>query len=184
MKLLDVVYEVVVKNKEMYDKGAHQLVYPSQRNPNILYKVGHEGDLIHWVKIFKKHPKLFPKVYGKIKTGDFPHKGMDGKTRGYIKRDYIPVEKLDTKSFLKVFNQIDEYCISNPLQYYIRNFNDNMDYLVNLGRRIQLKDPNLLNQYVEFINLVDSIYKIDGSADLHKDQFGYDLSGKLKCLDI
>ncbi len=182
MRLLDIIYEII--DKDMYDRGAHQLVYPSQHDPNILYKVGHEGDLEHWVKLFKKYPNLFPKIYGKIKTGNFPVKGMNGKTREYIKRDYIAVEKLDTRSFLKLFNEIDEYCISNPFQYYLRNYSDNIDYIIDLGRRIYLKDSELYNQYVDFINLVDSIYKIDSSADLHKDQFGYDVDGKLKCLDI
>ena len=35
-----------------------------------------------------------------------------------------------------------------------------------------------------FINLIDQIIEIYPSADVHKNQFGYDVEGNLKCLDI
>ena len=184
MKLVDILSEIIVKDKEMFNRGANQFVYPSHNNPDILYKVGHEGKLEHWVTLFKSHPDLFPKVYGDIKTGTFPVKGFNGKKTGEVKRDYIAVEKLDTKTFLKVFNEIDSYCVSNSFLYCIKNFDNSMDFLVKLGKYIYKNNSVLFNQYADFINLVDAIYKIYGKADLHKDQFGYDKTGKLKCLDI
>ena len=80
MKLLDVIFEVVVTNKEMLGKGKDHVVYDYKSDPTKViksawgvdkgqYKYGAESNrhLVDLnsdhIEIFLKYPNLFPKVY-------------------------------------------------------------------------------------------------------------------------
>ena len=58
------VDEIATKEKELVGKGAFHNVYPSNKNPNIVYKIGFDEDVNGWVDLFKSRPDIFPKVYG------------------------------------------------------------------------------------------------------------------------
>lgn len=184
MKLLSNLFEVLIKDKEMVGQGAYHKVYPSGHNPNIVYKVGRKYTLEGWVDMFKEFPSLFPKVYGDIKTLTIPIKGFNNEIIKKIDVEYIAIEKLNTKKFIQFYNEIDLYFVENDLLYYIRRYEDSGDVFLDVGYKIHDKNPKLYNDYIDFISLVDSIYEIKPSADLHKHQFGYDTNGEIKCLDI
>lgn len=180
MKLISIINEMIAKQKDVIGKGAFHSIYPSIKNPDIVYKIGYNPDKMKlWVELFNEFPDLFPKTYGDIKSFKFDVKGFNGsvikKKMGY----YIAVEKLDTKSFLNFWNQIDELCVDNEFQHYLKYYD--LDEMYNLAEKIK---PELLDQFIEFVNLVDTIYEIKPSADLHKDQFGIDKDNKIKCLDV
>ncbi len=180
MKLL----EILIKDKEMVGQGAFHKVYPSGHNPNIVYKVGRKGTLQDWVDMFKEYPSLFPKIYGDIKTLTIPIKGFNNQVMGKIDVEYIAIEKLNTKKFIQFYNEIDLYFVENDLLYYLRRYDESVDVFLEVGVEMSEKNPRLYNDYVDFINLVDFIYEIKPSADLHKHQFGYNSNGEIKCLDI
>ena len=184
MKLMSIINEMVTKEKILIGRGAFHSIYPSVNNPNIVYKVGYGADRMNsWVELFNEHPDLFPKTYGVIKTFKFDvEKGIDGSVIKQKTGYYIAVEKLNTKSFFRFWNQIDELCIDKKFHHYLRYF----DYgdMHNLGKRVKNIKPELLDQFIDFVNLVDTIYEIKPSADLHVDQFGIDKDGKIKCLDV
>ena len=56
--------------------------------------------------------------------------------------------------------------------------------LVNLGQIIRTENPKLYDAYQRFHYLIESVYEIVPTADIHNNQFGYDKEGVLKCLDI
>ncbi len=185
MKLTKIFYDVLVEaDKELIGKGSYHRVYPSKHNPNIVYKVGRTDVLEKWVYIFKENPSLFAKIYGDIKKTKFPIKGFDNKVITMIEMGYVTVEKLDTKKFVKIYNEIDLYFVDNTFQYYLNRFDFFQDMFYGVGEKINKDNPELFDKYVELLNLITSIYEIKPSADLHKNQFGYDSNGILKCLDI
>lgn len=173
-----------IYNKQMLGRGAYQRAYPSITNPDIIYKVGYEGDLLHWVKIFKKYPDLFVRIYGKIKTTVVPIKNFQGAVISKEPRDYVAVEKVDTERFVNFFHDVEMYFKENTFQHYIRNYQTSMEQFIFVGKKIKQLKPELLDDYVDFINLIYKITKIYPEADLHKDQFGYDKNNKIKCFDI
>jgi hypothetical protein len=186
MKLMSVINEMVTKEKDLFGRGAWHLVYPSKNNPDIVYKIGFNLDIMkQWVGLFNEHPDFFPKTYGNIKESKFNIKGFNGKVIEKKTGYYIAVEKLDTKSFLKFWNEIDLIFLPRDFQQFLRYFkNYDMDEIYNLAEKVKTLKPEFMDQFIEFVNLVDSIYEIKPSSDLHRNQFGIDKEGKMKCLDL
>ena len=178
--------EVVTRNKEPYNWGATHNIYKTS-DPNKLIKVGTENNVNEWYDIFKSRPDLFVKVY---KRGITNFKFKNGEISN---ANYVMVEKLDTKTFKSMWhqfslavknyeNEISQYD-HNSFQYYITRIEGNMDFIRGVAKSLEYNHI-LHNKFVEFINLLLDLYEIKSTADVHSDQFGIDIQGKIKCLDI
>jgi NurA-like 5'-3' nuclease len=187
MKLVSVINEIIGKEKEMVGRGAYHRIYPSKKNPNIVYKLGDERIVKRWYDIFVSHPDFFPKVYGEIKKTKFPIKNNWNQVVDVKDVAYVTLEKVNTNDFIKFYNEIDTFFVEISLRKVLQTFTNDetiMDYIISVGKEIKKLKPELMDRYYEFINLVHSVYEILPSADLHENQFGYDNDGKLKCIDI
>ncbi len=61
MKLIDILNEIVTREKKALGKGAQHKIYPHPTNPDVVYKVGQYHIMYDWVPVFKAHPIYFPK---------------------------------------------------------------------------------------------------------------------------
>jgi len=97
------------------------------------------------------------------------------------------VEKLDTKTFNDFIEELYEFDLgTSPLAalfsvYLKGRYGDEvMTFLDNVKREA----PHMYDKCVELFDLVVKIWEVVPEFDLHLFQFGYDKTGKLKCLDI
>jgi hypothetical protein len=190
MKLISILNEIVTREKKALGKGLNHKIYPHPTNPDLVYKVGQYHVMYEWVPIFKAHPDIFPKVYGDIKSNVITFKDSLGKK---VKREasWILVEKLDAKTFNDFFEELDEidYEIrpySALFDVYLKGrYSDEVMAFLDIIKRVA---PYMYDRCVELLDLVDKVLdvtsKSDFRFDLHANQFGYDKTGKLKCLDI
>ena len=170
--------EIKTKEKPLIGSGASHKVYPSKKYPNIIYKIGGESSVDRWYETFKRFPEFFPKVYKKGTTM-IPY--YDGK----IRVSYVMLEKLETKTFEEFWDIIDEYFEGDSLLTMLMQYEFTYDRLIKMGELIKNNEgEEIFRKYIELIKLVDAIIELVGSPDIHKYQFGYDSSGKLKCLDV
>lgn len=171
--------EVRTRDKPMVGSGASHTVYPSRKYPNMVYKIGSISTVNKWYEMFSEFPEIFPKVYKKGVTM------IQYYNEGRIKVSYVLLEKLDTKTFEDFWDIIDEYFEGESLQMILMNFEFTYDKLIRTGDVIKKNEgEEVYRRYMELINMVDTIIELVGSPDIHKFQFGYDGTGKLKCLDI
>lgn len=186
MKLIGILNEIVTREKKALGKGFYHKVYPHPTNPDLVYKVGEYHVMYDWVPVFKAHPDLFPKVYGDIKSNVITFKDYFGKK---VKREasWILVEKLDTKTFNDLFEELDEVDLgmstfSTIMNIYLKGrYSDEvMTFLDNVKREA----PHMYDRCVELFDLAVKIWEVEPNWDVHMNQFGYDKDGKLKCLDI
>ncbi len=178
------VDELKTVEKDVVGSGSFHYVYPSKSNPNVVYKVGAEPTVKAWYEIFKEHPDLFPKVYkiGKI------NRPLDyaSKKKKTFSDFYVMVEKLNTKMFIDYWLKFRMYCnlLEINLDTIIVFFYERQEHIRDLLKIMKDNDDDVYYKFLEFMNLIDSVYELKASADLHKYQFGYDTNGVLKCLDI
>jgi hypothetical protein len=198
------VDEVATKEKELVGKGAFHNVYPSNKNPNMVYKIGFDEDVNGWVDLFKSRPDIFPKVYGtgyvniKLKkqvtnfswrTGEFkPITYNPGDT---VKVKYVGVERLDTEKARQHWNSLANVVSvmsGKSLQTYLTSLGmdeEMEEEFLSIGERIKETGNDFIyNIFVEFYNLIQSVYELKPVADVHVGNYGYDKDGNLKCLDI
>lgn len=199
------VDELATREKELVGKGAFHNVYPSKKNPNIVYKIGFDEDVNDWVKVFKNRPDIFPKIYGmghinvklekqvtnfSWRTGEFkPITYQPGDT---VRVAYVAIERLDTKKVVEHWHslaiKVGELSPSSTgLQTYLTSLglDDDLEQeFLSIGEKIKESDNNIYNIFVDFYNLITSVYEIRPRADVHIGNYGYDKEGKLKCLDI
>jgi len=71
-------------------------VYQSQKNPNVLFKAGDKNTVLRWVKIFRKFPKLFPKIFKVAQMHNEPD------------TYYVEIEKLNAPKAVQEWQYMDE----------------------------------------------------------------------------
>lgn len=181
-KILD---EIRVKEKTPYGWGTEHKIFPSQKHPDRLYKVGNKESVENWFEIFKSNKNMFPKVYG----------------AGYFKNNpdvkFVEIEKLDTKKVdeewttlefaLQEIGMLDEDLeYLDDILYATATGNYNTD---NILKKLKLTSPKnftLFKKWTDFISEVTRFLKSKGYEyfDVHRHNFGYDNSGNIKALDI
>ena len=198
------VDEIATKEKELVGKGSFHNVYPSNKNPNMVYKIGFDEDVNGWVDLFKSRPDIFPKVYGtghvniKLKkqvtnfswrTGEFkPITYNPGDT---VKVKYVGVERLNTEKAKQHWNSLANVVSvmsGKSLQTYLTSLGideEMEEEFLSIGEKIKETGNDFIyNIFVEFYNLIHSVYELKPVADVHVGNYGYDKDGNLKCLDI
>lgn len=186
MKLIDILNEIVTKEKKSLGQGRYHKLYPHPTNPDVLYKVGLYHVMYEWVPVFKAHPDLFPKVYGDIKSNVIMVKGYNGEK---YKREasWILVEKLDTKTFNDFFEELYEIDLGmSPLAalFNVHLKGRYSDVVMTFLDGVKREAPDMYDRCVELFDLTAKVLEVAPEFDLHAYQFGYDKTGKLKCLDI
>jgi hypothetical protein len=196
IKLTDILKEIYDKNLigPEYGEGGQHIVY--LYGDDKVIKFNHSGgELGYNAKILKKHPDVFPKVWD------------EGE-------DYIILDKLDDRKALKEISKIKSYLYSQsseipPKNSYIAKLSQKSRvkgpnyYDSNIIRVIynnlednelksQLKNElpsDLYNSLIEnYYPLIQKIKNLPWDEKYEKDinveNFGYDLKGNLKLLDI
>jgi hypothetical protein len=174
-------HEVQTKEKNKMGSGVWHIVYPSKKYPDKVYKIGSPGIVKSWINTFKENPNIFPNVYH-VGNGEY-----DGKN--YM---YVLLEKLNTKKLEKLWYLLDDisFEVYRNMDFdeivikYTYNHQIDPEYLTPIKKFIKEHYPNIYDQFIEIINLIDMVIKVKQYPDLHMGQFGYDNNGKLKCLDI
>jgi hypothetical protein len=187
MKLIDILNEIVTSEKKFLGKGINHKIYPHPTNPDVVYKVGQYHVMYDWVPVFKAHPDLFPKVYGDIKSNMITFKNYFGE-KERREASWILVEKLETETFITMFNDLDdydlgEYTATDIIRYFLHD-NRYGEKVMEFERNVKNILPHFYEKCVELFDLITNIWEIVPDADIHMNQFGYDKNGKLKCLDI
>ena len=181
------VTELGTKEKTPYGGGIEHRIYSSEKNPNILFKVGEKDVIFEWYELFLNNPNLFAKVYG---IGKIPNSDLY----------YVKIEKLDTKNFESKWDLMEESLEEIGILDIDRGESFSDIYL-NYGSDsekmkeviLNLKSHNL-NSYKFFIELLQLIKEAekaqnkflnkDTLIDAHKYNFGYSNDGKIKILDV
>lgn len=169
--------EIQTKEKDKVGKGVWHIVYPSKKYPDKVYKIGSPSTVVSWINQFKENPNIFPNVYH-VGKGEY-----NGK-----KYMYVLLEKLNTKKLENLWRLLDDisYEITSDdfddvVIKYTYEHHEKMDKVLDF---IQEKLPDIYDNTIELVKLIDDVMKIEKHPDLHMGQFGYDKNGKLKCLDI
>lgn len=170
--------EVVSKGKSEVGSGLFHKVFPSEKYPDKVFKVGPLKVVDNWVDIFNSHPDLFPKIYfvKRYRFHDVPYK-------------YVLMERLDVRRFETFWDVLDKVSVKvskRPIQYILSSilFNESGPTINLIKKYLDENIPEYSNDFIYLTELFDKIFEINKRADLHKLQFGYDKSGKIKCLDI
>jgi hypothetical protein len=179
IKLLDLLDELVTRQKDMLGQGLEHNVYPSN-DPNKVYKVGETRYVNKWVPIFKSRPDLFPIIY---KTGIY--KGDKDVT-------WVEMERLDTEQFEVDFDVLDS--IIEDVSNYdgvlgaIKSTEYNEKEWDKLYDNIKQQDPEIADFYTKLYNNVIQTKRFKkglfSTYDFHKGQFGYDEKNNVKMLDF
>jgi len=181
------VNELGTKEKEPFGSGLEHKIYPSLKDPNILFKVGEKDIIFEWYELFLNNPDLFAKVYG---IGKIPN------SQNY----FVKIEKLDTQKFesnwdsleesLEDIGVVDTDTGESFIDIYF-NFGSDSEKIKEI--LIKLKNYNIdsYNFFVELLTLIKNAEKKqneflnkDTIVDMHKYNLGYDKNGKLKFLDV
>lgn len=189
--------------KEMAS-GVEHTVYASTDEPDVIYKLGPKKTIDTWYEIFKNNPSIFPKVYKRGKTKiKLKYDKVVNTSKGVVHLkagslfpvDYVKLEKLDTKRVLSDWNILNN-AIEDILEREDYEFED---FLISYMQKFDvtlLEDiENNIHYYPEaekifkrYVNLIDKIMSVrkdkNNIPDLHRNNFGYDKSGNLKCLDF
>jgi hypothetical protein len=170
------VDEIATKEKELVGKGAFHNVYPSNKNPNMVYKIGFDEDVNGWVDLFKSRPDIFPKVYGtghvniKLKkqvtnfswrTGEFkPITYNPGDT---VKVKYVGVERLNTEKAKQHWNSLANVVSvmsGKSLQTYLTSLGmdeEMEEEFLSIGERIKETGNDFIyNIFVMIYKLINS----------------------------
>lgn len=180
-----ILSEIRVKQKDPFGWGTEHKIYPSQRHPDRLYKIGEKESVDRWFELFKSNPNIFPKVYA---SGFFKNK-PDVK--------FVEIEKLDTKRVddewtnlefaLQDIGMLDEDLeYLDDIFYTIATENYNVEEILKKLKLYSPKNYLLFKKWTDFITGVSRFLKSKGYEyfDVHRHNFGYDKSGNIKALDI
>ena len=189
MKLIDILSEIVTREKKRLGSGYYHFIYPHPTNPDLVYKVDYNNVIINnWVPVFKAHPELFPEVYGDIKKTMMTFNLHFGeKKRQEV--SYILVERLDTKTFGDFIKELYKINIDLGISPYGALINVYLkgrysDEVMRFLDNVKRKAPHTYDKCIELFDLAVKIWEVVPDWDMHMNQFGYDKTGKLKCLDI
>jgi hypothetical protein len=191
--------------KKHLGAGVDHTVYPSLKDPRIVYKLGSDYAVQGWFSLFKENPDLFPKVYNMRKTKMRLKKDkhmFNGEHFANIKAGtivpvtYVEVEKMNTKKAVKEWDILDEIIADLTkddfgwdFQDFVMSYNrlttpKYIERLEDLENEIKLEYPEYHNIFLRFKVLIDRLYEVKPAADLHQYNFGYDSKGNLKCIDL
>ena len=198
--------EATPVEKPEIGSGADHHIFPSKHNPNIVYKLGSEHAVDFWYDMFKNNPKIFPIVYKRGKTKMKLKKDkvvFQDNTFVRLKAgsvnpvDYVEMEKLDPKRAENEWRMLDSAIIDITeeqwdFQDYVLHFalfeSSNMkpdyDLMTHVLDELKSDFPDEYRMMTRFLELIIEIKKINTHPDLPIYNFGYDKTGKLKCLDI
>lgn len=184
--------EVRTQQKGEFNRGMEHRIYASKYNPDRLFKVGDEG-VLHWVEVFRSNPNIFAKVFRTGKIND------DKKGGTY----YAEIEKLQTDSVIKEWEQIEEKleeigiidsednAFGRDITDIYTNHGHDQKTISEVAKRLNEYDKDTYNLFIKYFKLFKdcekAIEKIVGHetlVDAHRYNFGYGVDGKLKCLDI
>ena len=197
VKLIDLLNEIY--NKDLigseYGEGGQHKIYLYDKDKVIKFNDSGEGEIGYNVKIFTNHPDIFPKVYD----------------MGY---DYAILEKLDDrKAYLEMwgckkhlFSRSSEIppenqyitklvqrsrvkgpnCYDSEMSTLIYNNLNDSELKYQLHKELP---SNLYNSLIKnWYPLLQKVKNISWSSKIKKDindeNFGYNLKGELKMLDI
>jgi hypothetical protein len=178
--------EIVTREKKYIGIGTMHTVYPSNGNPDLVYKVGSHSDIEHFANLFKTNTNIFPIVH---KIGYI--------IKGNKKYTYVALEKLDTKKAEKDWDILSwsvTDCTdwgwssfgSYVIQYIFKCQGDeyNEDTVNWVDKYVEDEHPHIKGILDRFKYIIEEVVKIHREPDLHKYNFGYTKDGMLKCLDI
>ncbi len=182
ISLLKLLHEIEIKNKDPYAYGTQHNIYKSLNNNDRIFKVVNPDfedvpeQTYDWIKIFKAHPDLFPKVFRSNDRG-------------------AEVEKLDVAGANKDFTEVESFLnakfgktsFKELLFDIVENESDYKQRINDYGQYLVKEDQKLALIFKKFISLMIKLQPInlpDDSIDIHQGNFGYDKSGKLKMIDI
>ena len=183
----NILDEIIVQHKTEFGKGTEHTIYPSQKNPDRLYKTGKKDNILKWSAVFKANPNLFPTIYNIAPLSN--------------KIDYyVEIEKLNTKKVLSEWDYLE--MILEEIGYVDTDGLGGND-IDSLFMKVVVKQTyynkvklalseenigacNLFVKWVTFLKEVKSfIAKHSYSAlDIHRYNFGYDNNGNIKAIDI
>jgi len=182
--LKETLDELSTKEKDPFGAGCYHRVYTSVKNPNMLYKVGDRDIVEGWVRIFKKYPDMFPKVYRV-----FPFK----KNPNYW---VVEIEKLDRDRAEKEFKELDDFVYNCELTYkglVIRFSRIYLEgYLSTVINNIKThgveglqKYIPLLEKWADYLDRLAKILEVENDyPDFHEGNFAYDSNNNIKAIDI
>lgn len=179
-----ILKEVDTTHKQTIGRGAEHVIYPSQKHPDRVYKIGKQESVEQWLDIFRENPEIFPKVFG---VGYF-------KNKPEIK--FVEIEKLNTDEVKNEWGILDfaleDLGVQDEFGYV-----DDIFYMKSLGKwddkeilkSLKKQNPrayNLYKKWSDYLEKIDTYLKSKGYKyfDIHRHNFGYDKNGKIKTLDI
>lgn len=174
----------ILKGWKDYGGGTEHQIFTSDKNPNVIYKVGKKDTVLKWSDVFKSNPKIFPKVYkvGKLKDG----------------RYYAEIEKLNTDKVVKdwgdleqaleLIGVVDTDVFEDTIdQAFINILSGHLDVgKVYTDLASNKKIQALFKKWIEFLS--DATEYVENSGynglDIHRYNFAYDAKGNPKVIDI
>jgi hypothetical protein len=190
---LELISELNTKDKPVFGSGVEHKIFESWRYPDRVYKIGPERSVKRWINIFKSNPDMFPTIY-KVDTlkGKNLERFLSYMDDYYYDEAYyyVMIEKLSTRDFFKFWMEIegqlnkmlkDDYTELDDISY---DFKENESTWIDLLNFIKSRKPKLFPKSQELYNLLVKLNQIIEIPDVHALQFGFDSSGKIKCLDI
>ena len=179
-----------INQKPMFARGVEHQIYLSKSDPNIVFKVGYPKSVDRFVSVFTSNPKYFPKIF---KVGDLMWEDKQLK--------YAKIEKLNTERVISewdyITGKLDEIGIIDTDSNVLEDVSDifksaitedsySESYIISKLQQHDKKAYKLFIDWFNFLHHVNSIVEPvkHRILDIHKYNFGYDSSGKMKCLDI
>ena len=184
IKLSDILKEINIQQKDQLGSGQRSSVYPYNKDPEKIiktvsdYEDDNEFDL-EQIKIFQKHPDIFPLVYKVTDKYAILEKLNVGKAYDEMVSLELQVQK--TNNVLSKFMQDEKYeydDLAGVLYNFLKEYPESE--LNSLYSKI--KDSNKLKTWVSLIK--KAINLINNDLDIHGEQFGYSKDDKLKLLDF
>ena len=183
MKHIKLFEELKIEPKQKLGNGAFHDVYPYKNDDTkVIKKIrNHKNDLQNpksWFNIFKKHPDIFPIIYKVTDT-------------------YVIVEKLDSKRANQELSILRNDILRNASSISDELEEDDITtseflykYVIRDKEVVKSLNTKLENKII-FKNWVKCLSKIYVNSksfstfvDVNDENFGYDIKGKLKMLDI
>jgi hypothetical protein len=173
-----------VEQKKIFGSGNFHNVYSSKKNPDRLYKIGHERNVYEWVDIFNDYPEFFPKIYRVFPYSKDPEYTV------------VEIEKLDTSKAKLDYKIVEDFLEDNSDRLQCNgefittsNFFEEpcFDSVISLAE--EYNDPNLtmlLEKWGEYIGTIYNIVRknMGRNLDLHYGNVAYDKDGNIKMIDI
>lgn len=129
-------------------------------------------------RLMKTHPFFFAEIY-EIDTKFVRQQRLN--CDFFIQNMTNLGKNLKHSGFYKNKDTIHSIYVFSNIIKYIQSHFFNSKKMADMSKKI---NPIYLPFFESLVFLVSQIVKLYPNADLHVNQFGYDLDGKLKCFDI